>query len=362
MYRYSPSARDNSNSNKKSRRRAIFSWFKKKPTSRARPHLVTHHELSSSAAFIPRRARSLSGYKPRTEYAKKIKLIALPVILVTWAGVLLFAAYFQITRVSYYGLNTVKKEAIEQYMNEHILTARFHWWPARNYFLINRGNIERKLKNNFFFSAVAVKKIFPNQLLIDVTEKISSIIYDDGQQYYLLDQNGQIIKALRPVADTELKTIFIPPPPLPEIPTSTAGTNLATSTPNTASGTIRITHTPDSNSLRQEFGNFPIVYNKLASSEEATSTIGAHVFNPKSVQGTLEWQTLVEQRGIGQVKYYVSDKNTPGLTTILNQRWNILIDPTGNLKQQADNVQLILRENKPAQYIDVRFGDRVYWK
>ncbi len=360
MYRYSPSNRYNSNSNKKSLRRAIFSWLKK-PTAKTRPHLITHRELSSSAAFIPRRSRSLSNYKPRTEYIKKIKLIALPVILLAWAGVLLFAPYFRITRVSYYGLNTVKKEAVEQYMNEHILSARFRWWPARNYFLINGGSIEKKLKNNFFFNAVAVKKIFPNQLIIDVTEKISSIIYDDGQQYYLLDQNGQIIKALRPVAETELKTTYIPPP-LPTISTSTIETALATSTPNTASGTIKITHTPDSNSLRQEFGNFPIVYHKLSNPNDATSTIGVRVFNPMGVQGTLEWQTLVEQRGIGQVKYYVSDKNTPGLTTILNQRWNILIDPTGDLKQQADNVQLILRENNPVQYIDVRFGDRVYWK
>ncbi len=276
---------------------------------------------------------------------------------------MLFVPYFRITSVDYYGLTTVKKDVIDAYVTANFLHSRFSWWPARNYFLLNRGGVEKNLKNHFSFGAVTVKKIFPNQLIIDITEKISSVIYDDGRNYYLLDQSGQIIKLLRPVLPEELKTVIIKPPTINQPVTSStlaaATTTIATITP---SSTVRIDHTPNINSIRQEFGAFPVVYSLADSNNETPTATGTTIFDASIVAGILEWQTLVEQRGIGRVNYFLARPNALGLTVLINQPWNIQFDPASDLKQQADNVQLILRENRPKQYIDVRFGDRAYWK
>ncbi len=358
MRRYSSAMRPNFKSQRPTKRRSIFSIFKRRKHALAERHTVLHQEYSG--AFIPRRQRMIQASGTRLNLWPLIRKLLLPALLLAWIGLMLFLPYFRINNVSYYGLNIVKKDTIDTYVRGNVLASRFSWWPANNYFLLGKSRLESNLKKQFSFATVTVKKVFPNRIIVDVTEKISSIIYDDGQNYYLLDQSGQIIKLLRAVGESERKTVLISAPIVAI--SSTTPTFTASSTAESPSSTTRIDHTPNSASIHQEFGKFPVLYDKRDEPLNAASSSGMVLFNPIAVKGILDWQTLVEERGIGRIKYFTSQQTTPGITTVINEPWTLQFDPTGDLEQQARNIELVLRENRPTQYIDVRFGDRVYWK
>ena len=65
--------------------------------------------------------------------------------------------------------------------------------PRDNYFLINTRRVENLIKDKFLVDSVTVTRKFPDKLEIEINEKPGSAIYDNGRQYFLLDDEGNVI-------------------------------------------------------------------------------------------------------------------------------------------------------------------------
>ena len=62
------------------------------------------------------------------------------------------------------------------------------------------------------------------------------------------------------------------------------------------------------------------------------------------------------------VKYYTIENIGSGVDVITSNTWDIKINPENDIQTQLDNLKIILKDNKVQLYIDLRYGDRVFWK
>ncbi|MBU0545999.1 hypothetical protein KKA13_01965, partial [Patescibacteria group bacterium] len=186
-----------------------------------------------------------------------VALFLLFVITCVWIWNVLYTPFFRINKVTYLGLSLIKRSEIDEFVQNEILNTKWKI-PFNNYFLVNAKDAQQKLMSEFSLNSVEIKKIFPVEMRIDLEEKISTIIYDNGNKYYLLDTKGDVIKYL---AATEL--------PEKNLSNSSSDNIVATptSTPvsddNTSSTLLlddKKTHIPEYRKLRKDYGQFPILY------------------------------------------------------------------------------------------------------
>lgn len=292
--------------------------------------------------------------KPKSN---KLGVVLIFVLFVGWIGIMLFLPYFKISKVEYSGLNIIKKEELSEFINSNFLFSKKSFSLTGNYFILSKNKIERKIIENFAVENVSVGKVFPNLIKISIVEKTTSIIYDNGRDYILLDENGNFVKTLKTIPPEEFVTensaVFSA--------TTTTSTTTATSTAKeeltpTTTDMIVKTHKPNFQLIKKELGTFPIIYDRRIGREEKNN------LEKEVVTAVLAWQKLLIGGQAGDIQYFVLDNLAAGLKVKTSKSWDILININGNYQSAYNNLTAIVKDNQPVEYVDLRYGERVYWK
>lgn len=292
-------------------------------------------------------------------YSKtKKKTIAFPfktvgfiLLIGSWLGLMVYLPYFRVTTVSYSGLKIIKEDEIKAVVNEYLEPKRF--WPKNNFFLVNKENLSTILQEKFSLHAATIQKNFPHSINIVIEEKISSILYDNGLDYYLLDQSGVVLKHIRSVEegrDEEITTTTI------KLATTTTRSTISTSTSDFPTSTQK--HVPDLTFLKKEYGDYPVIYDLRELVVGPEQVLASKDF----VKGVIEFYSAFRHARLGVVHYGIVDEVNAGVTLITDKNWKIRFQPTHNIEEQIENISVIAKQYKPVEYIDVRFNERVYWK
>lgn len=274
-----------------------------------------------------------------------IKLVFLFIILFSWIALVIYLPYFHINKIVYFGLDIIQKEEIENYIKTSYLD---DWkiWPHNSYFLSSSGEIAKLLNQKYSLNSVEVRKQFPNTLEVDLEEKISSVIYDNGEKYFLLDAQGSALKYLGETGS--------------QMPTTTITTATSTTSSSTLLAVNTVTsHKPDYLKIKSSFGNYPIIFDTryLPVAEKQNNILSQQI-----ITGTIAWRDQLEKEGIGSVKYFITENPLAGLGAVTNKNITIYWQPTSDLNLQIINLKTVLRSEQPKEYVDLRFGERVYWK
>ena len=276
----------------------------------------------------------------------KFKLILFIVFLLAWIVCLAYIPYFKVNKINYFGLNNTTRDELDEFIYGSFLNKK-SILPLNNYFFISSGKISGELFKKFPFETVRVVKIFPNQLNIDIKEKISSVIYDNGQAYFLLDGGGTAIKHLK---DTEPYETTI------KMITSSLDLLTTSSTPISTSTTE---HNPDYKKINSLFGRYPIVYDRR---NLAVNLKQENILPAEHIAAIIAWYKALAEQGIANPKFFVLDNLNSGIAVDTTDPWNILFQPKNDTATQINNLKNILPTIKPQQYIDLRFGEKIYWK
>lgn len=313
---------------------------------------MRHYQIIAQSDFKQYRPPYINPYKKAGGGNRIIFwLLALLVMMFTWAGAIFLLPYFRITKVTYYGLEIIRRAEFDDMLNTKFFNHRLGFIPGDNYFLVNTDRISREARNIYSLESITVKKTFPDSLLIDLKEKTSAVIYDNGQKYFLLDKNGTAVKYLSEVLPVE--NMFVPAIP------SLNGTSTQEKTATASSTGGQIVHQPDFRRLKNNFGQYPLIYdeNHPDIMEKQTGIVP-----PIIIKIAINWQEMMEKEGVGEIRYFVLENPLNGLIAETDKGWRLFIQPDHDLQTQMVNLKTILKNSRPKEYIDLRFNERVYWK
>lgn len=334
-----------------------------------RPHLSWRQKV---ARFFRKKQYNVAPVAQPTHYktnpftrpkkdkgTPKFKIILLLILVSFWVACLAYIPYFKVNKVIYSGLENNTESELSNVIYPAYLNKK-SWLPLNNYFFINAGKITKDLMDSFSFETVQVTKIFPNQLNIVVKEKISSVIYDNGKKYFLLDDRGVAIKYLADVDAGEIvkKTV-----------TSSFDLLSSRSVSSTATGTSSLVqsivttssfeHIPNYEKIKKQFGSYPIIYDKRALDINLKQ---ADVLPPEHIAAAISWHRYLAQEGVERLKFFVLEDLNAGMAIDTTDPWNIVVQPKSSTEAQIITLKETLTQIKPKEYVDLRFGEKVYWK
>jgi hypothetical protein len=283
---------------------------------------------------------------------KAIKIFFFPALLIIGLVLLSQINYFKIQNVNFEGAKTIKEEDLHNFIETHLGEEnRLLFFSQNNFFFLDTSELESKLGQKFPLNSVNVKKVFPNSLEVQLDEKISTIVFTNGEEYELLDLNGDYLKPLTIIINQNNDIN-------PLASSSTQPNNNTTSTFKTLAnkqGDLKIR----TNNIGREYQSLPIIYTK---NNKIFSNKGLGVISKQSISAAIELKNRVEKQKIGYVKYFTIDDLGTSLEATTNSSWKILFNPKNNYDNQINNLKLVTKENSPKEYVDVRYDGRVYYK
>lgn len=312
------------------------------------------HKKHSESAHVPPGYRfgkhsdiPLENKVSRWKWYVKVFVIALTFL--GSIGLLLLHPFFQIHSVQIQGLQRIKEGDIRDTVNGILSYKRFFVFPQNNFFVVDINDLHTILEQKFALKKLSISKKFPHTLDIYVEEKLSTIIYDNGEQYSMIDANGKVSEVLRIVDDSEWRVVK-------KHVTSTSATGTEVSTEQI----ISRFHTPNYKKIIAEIGENPLVYDTRNKKVEK----GAQILDENTVRAIIQWYEVVKQNTDIPMTYFYLEHEVGDVTIKTSEGWNIKAKLDTNINEQFQTLQYILQQKvkrSELQYIDVRFPGRAFW-
>ena len=301
----------------------------------------------------PRYQRHMPTQQSRP-WQLRIKVILLTVFLLSTIGILVYHPFFHIKNVHVEGSQRISKTELENAAIGIMQDDKFLFiFPRKNYFLVNVTEIRDILKDRFSLLSIRVTKTFPHSLEIEVEEKLSTIIYDNGAYYAYLGLDGRIVEQIRRVGEDEWTSI----------------TKTVTSTNESGEvvqeeKVIERYHTPHAQSVQAEVGDFPVAYDKTA--VDKTGAVNEQVLESTYAKRIIEWFTAIDSETDLVFSYLVIDNGLGDARIITKEGWEVRIQLSQDTSPQFERLTYLLKQKISStanlQYIDVRYQDRLYWQ
>lgn len=267
---------------------------------------------------------------------QKILLSVFGVTIMTVVLVLFFHPFFavQASHISVTGLERVDEKELKDTV-VGIMSHRTAWvFPRNHYSLIEVEEIQEILLKRYPFASVTVKKIFPKRLEITVAETLSTIIYSAGDRYAYVDASGQVVELLRPAENDPWKG------------------GASTTDDQFIRRTAR---------MKAVWGDYPIIYDL----QEREIAQNAQVLPKGIAQAILEFYPRLGEAGIF-ARYSVLDNPLGHASVVTEEGWKMLVIFDETIGKQLEKFLRLTKESIPdrrqIQYIDIRYGDRIFWQ
>lgn len=282
---------------------------------------------------------------------KKLEIILLVVSFFGTFFLLIFHPYFHINKINITGLQRIKYDEMKEDILGIMKDKKFAVFPKTSYLFTDIDEVRDILKDKYPIESIIIKKNFPNELSINLEEKISTVIYDNGELYSYLGLDGNIVEVLGKVDEHEWQEEI-------EITTTT----LADGTIREEKHIVERLYKPNTNNISTRFGNYPIVYDARAAS---TTESLIPLIKPEIVSGIISWFNFLNKKTDIPFSYIIIEDGMGKGLIKTKEGWDLIVNLSNRFDAQVDELNLLLKEKidrKNLNYIDLRFPDKVYWK
>lgn len=242
------------------------------------------------------------------------------------------APIFSITSVRVEGVETIKPEEIRIVVENYLSSSALFIFHKNNRFLFDEQILRKKIDGTFAFSELIIKRE-GKTLAIIVKERTSSFLWQNSNQSFLLDANGTVI---REISNDEVGA-FLSPPPL------FGATKNGEFLPETAA---------------------ILVFYDL--NELTKIVVGQPVLTTQDFNSSRNFYEALRGLGIYLQRFELNQEVGTWMKVLTNDNYYILFDPRSDVTTQVNNLNLVLKNQikdiNQLEYIDVRFGDHVYYK
>lgn len=219
-------------------------------------------------------------------------------------------------------MTTLVKQASDQ--------KRFYIFSQNNIFILNKNQLEEKILTKYNFEELKIFKKLPNKLKIKIKEKLPFLILNYAGSHWFLDREGRILEE---VIEEKIKEN--------NLPLVSTGYSLTSS------------------------ANPKIFIKQKIFTEERVDFIKKIFLGLLSIIPS-SWGERPEG-AIDRISWFiVPSQKEPKLIVKTSEGWEIYFDSLGDPKSQLQNLEIILKEKikenrKNLKYIDLRFGEKVYY-
>ena len=255
---------------------------------------------------------------------------AVTIAVLASVGWVFGARRFAITNVSVGGNETISTDQINARVWEELNRRRLLVFRASNRFLFDEATLRDALSSTYAFETLEIDRTChwfgagECAMSVVVKEKTSQLLWQTGEHVYLADLQGV---AIRELTLAELAA-WRAPPPTPPHP---------------------LTRLP----LFVDVNATPI-------------TVGATVLTPEEVANMFLFHQRLTETGIAFVSTNIDRLAGKWMAVETQAGYDILFDAAGDVDAQIGNLRILLRDTVPdpseLEYIDLRFGDHVYYK
>jgi cell division septal protein FtsQ len=139
----------------------------------------------------PRLAREKEN---RRKISRRILWSAIGLFVVLSFYFIFFSPFFAIQGLDINGLERIKKENITKIIEDYRGERKFFVFSRNNFWLLNSKELKKKILEKYWCEQLDIMKKFPNRLEINLKEKNSAINWLANNQCYHLDLTGLAIE------------------------------------------------------------------------------------------------------------------------------------------------------------------------
>lgn len=256
----------------------------------------------------PKKARRTYYSEPKKIGKKTIIRIIYLIIAILLIQSIFQIKYLKIEKIDLTGNEDLVQEELADFIYQEIQKPKYIFFEYSNYFFVPTEDLENKLLTKYNLDQVQVSKKWPDILQVDLVEKSSHFIWQKDDSIYLLDAKGRLNRQISVLDDKYL----------------------------------------------------------LLDDKRDYKPAGEQIFNQEEIdiinQIYLDWMELIASKAklhkINIYNNWVLELNT-------EMGFYVKINKDQDIYEQLNNLRAVLEENIAGvdiDYIDVRFGDKVYFK
>jgi hypothetical protein len=270
------------------------------------PNLRQHHKIKKDyqdKEFVNPYFRNRSGKFDVVFYLK-----VLAVLLAVY--VVVYSDLFRIKEVEINGLDMINREEISNLVEDELNSWRWYLIPRRNLLFLDTGQLAEKINERYNLKNLMIDKGW-KKLSINIEEKVSFLIIYNQQKFYFADEEG---RATMEISQEEAERYWDRFPVL-------------------------------------NVGNKDIV-------------IGDQALGGKPASFIIALNEEIKKTSLAIYGYEAGEGEEVVLVT--KDGWRGLFSADSDPKLSLDNLLLVLngkvQDKNKLEYIDVRFGDKVFYK
>lgn len=329
--------------------------FSRKKKMRNHNNQIVYGNQKKDFAWQGKKENPLKNQKNDLSSRIKLQLFLLFISLTTLMGILTYHPFFKISKITIDGIERLPKEEVVQSVQGLLSYNKYFILPANNYFLIDKKEIENLLKKRFPLNKVKVLKNFPDNLSINIEERLSTIIYNDGNMYYFMGQTGKIIETIKKVTEAEWHKVY----------------DIVTSTNDTGEEFLEKKevyryYIPDTKNIIKDFGKYPIIVRQTDKTATSSLEVNTKILEESEISYIVKWYDILDQKDNFYPEYI--DISSPYKTIFYTSGPELYISlADGEDETQISRFNTALQKISDSDihkvsYIDVRFLGRVYWR
>ena len=310
---------------------------------------------SASRVVLPFSTTSTSyrrGKPKKTTIQTKTRFFVLLFVLLGcvfgMVGIFLYHPFFRISQITVSGLERINQQAFLSATEGIIDYKVLFFLPKSSFSMVDEKEVGMLLSQKFPIAHITVTKDFPDKLNIVVEEKISSIIYDNGETYSFLGLDGTVVEHIRNVGEDE----WFGPSVSPESPSSTEPGMVEPKK-----------HRIDAKRVHKEMGKYPILYDEFSRAVVEKHEDRAVVISPQSVMNVITWFERLDHELDVSVAYFLMQQDQRNMEIFSKDGIKFMVRIDKVVGPQLENLMLIYKKTveEAATVFDVRQEDQVYF-
>lgn len=239
------------------------------------------------------------------------------ILFVVITTLMLGHSVFQIQHIEITGRQTINRLVLEDSIRQYLDENAFFFFHRSNQFLFSSEQLASILEQAFALATVTIG-IQERNVFIHLEERTSNLIWQTQNRLYVVDLEGIVVRAI-----TDEESTTATPRSTKELP------------------------------LFIDLNNVPV-------------EIGSQVLSAMEIENAIQFYTHLEEAEMRSIQTELDRLAGKWAKVQTEQGFDILIDLAGDIDLQYRNLVTLLKDQIPnpseLNYIDLRFGDKVYYK